>query len=154
LAVRRAAEHGQCDTLPDKFDRVDICETMARNMAETTAEMRAEELSPTNQRLQALEEKIDEQGRCVKCGSRERLEFDHIIPIAEGGSSTERNIQLLCESCKSGEGRDNLAKADQDAPASLNYKHKGETQGARVTLVANGIKPPYRPLCFPHRQDE
>jgi predicted nucleic acid-binding Zn-ribbon protein len=34
---------------------------MARNMAQSAAEMRAEELSPANQRLQALEEKIDEQ---------------------------------------------------------------------------------------------
>ncbi|MGD0814195.1 MAG: AAA family ATPase [Verrucomicrobiota bacterium] len=34
-----------------------------------------------------------------KCGSRERLEFDHIIPVAKGGSNTARNIELLCESC-------------------------------------------------------
>jgi hypothetical protein len=38
-----------------------------------------------------------DNGRCVKCGSNERLEFDHIIPIAMGGSNTARNIQLLCE---------------------------------------------------------
>jgi len=38
-------------------------------------------------------------GRCVRCGSRDRLEFDHIIPIAHGGSSTSRNIELLCEPC-------------------------------------------------------
>lgn len=38
-------------------------------------------------------------GKCVKCGSRKNLEYDHIIPVAEGGSNTARNIELLCETC-------------------------------------------------------
>jgi 5-methylcytosine-specific restriction endonuclease McrA len=40
-----------------------------------------------------------DSGKCVKCGSQERLEYDHIIPVSKGGSNTERNVQLLCEKC-------------------------------------------------------
>ena len=43
-------------------------------------------------------------GRCIKCGSQENLEFDHIIPLAKGGSNTSRNIQLLCEKCNRSKG--------------------------------------------------
>jgi len=38
-------------------------------------------------------------GRCVECGGQENLEFDHVIPLALGGSNTERNLQLLCAGC-------------------------------------------------------
>jgi hypothetical protein len=40
-----------------------------------------------------------DQGRCGRCGSRERLEYDHIVPVDLGGSNTARNIELLCENC-------------------------------------------------------
>jgi 5-methylcytosine-specific restriction endonuclease McrA len=40
----------------------------------------------------------------VKCGSQRSLEFDHIIPVALGGSNTARNIQLLCEGCNRAKG--------------------------------------------------
>jgi len=45
-----------------------------------------------------------DRGRCVECGSTERLEYDHIISLAKGGSDTERNLQLLCERCNRQKG--------------------------------------------------
>ena len=36
-------------------------------------------------------------GKCARCGSQEKLEYDHIVPISKGGSNTARNIELLCE---------------------------------------------------------
>lgn len=45
-----------------------------------------------------------DMGRCIECQSNAKLEFDHIIPVALGGSNTERNIRLLCESCNRRKG--------------------------------------------------
>jgi hypothetical protein len=45
-----------------------------------------------------------DRGTCVECGSRGRLEFDHIIPVSRGGANTVRNIELRCEPCNRRKG--------------------------------------------------
>lgn len=47
-------------------------------------------------------------GACARCGSKEKMHFDHIIPVVKGGGNGENNIQLLCQSC-------NLKKSDRIA---------------------------------------
>ncbi len=45
-----------------------------------------------------------DSGHCVRCGSQEDLEYDHIIPHSKGGSDGVRNIQLMCQSCNRAKG--------------------------------------------------
>jgi HNH endonuclease len=69
----------------------------------------AKELSPAAVRLD-IDVKLEvwkrDKGRCVICGSKESLHFDHVIPYSQGGSSKRAdNIQILCS-------RHNLQKKD------------------------------------------
>jgi hypothetical protein len=45
-----------------------------------------------------------DQGECVTCSAKENLEFDHIIPVAKGGATSARNLQLLCRTCNQKKG--------------------------------------------------
>ena len=48
-----------------------------------------------------------DKGKCVRCGSKENLHFDHVLPFSKGGTSLlAKNIQLLC-------AKHNLEKRDK-----------------------------------------
>jgi HNH endonuclease len=67
------------------------------------AEVSHDRIIPSHVKLEVWKR---DNGRCVKCGSRDNLHFDHIIPFSKGGSSlVAENIQLLC-------ARHNIQKKD------------------------------------------
>ena len=70
-------------------------------MTEQLDKPRMRERLPQEVRIEVWQR---DSGRCVACGSQENLEFDHIIPFAMGGSSTARNLQLLCGDCNRRKG--------------------------------------------------
>ena len=37
--------------------------------------------------------------RCLRCGSKESITVDHVIPLSLGGANSVDNIQPLCEAC-------------------------------------------------------
>lgn len=46
------------------------------------------------------EEVMERDGhQCVRCGSKENLQIDHILPQSAGGPHIKENLRVLCRSC-------------------------------------------------------
>lgn len=64
-------------------------------------EQTTREVIPENIRSQVWRRDL---GKCVTCGSKQNLQFDHIIPVSKGGATSALNLQLLCRSCNQKKG--------------------------------------------------
>ncbi|MBN2636447.1 MAG: HNH endonuclease [Prolixibacteraceae bacterium] len=86
----------------DKLKKKQIKEQLRKEMIEQGI---ITDISEGEKKREPIPQEIQDRvwnrdsGRCVKCGCREKLEFDHIIPFSKGGSNTYRNLQILCEKC-------------------------------------------------------
>lgn len=38
-------------------------------------------------------------GKCLRCGTTEKIVIDHVVPLSMGGLNEVHNIQPLCKSC-------------------------------------------------------
>ena len=86
--------------------RLELADDPGIAQSDTAHEVEHTRLIPTSVKLAVWKR---DKGRCVVCGSRENLHFDHIIPYSRGGSSlVAENVQLLC-------ARHNLEKRDRIA---------------------------------------
>lgn len=57
-------------------------------------------------------------GACQACGSRTEMQYDHIIPVAHGGGSTEANVQILCGPCNRRKGASVTGPSGMTSPAT------------------------------------
>jgi hypothetical protein len=102
-------EDDGCSSTDVQFILTEKFEQTIRKLKKALARVSQTKANPRNER-QHIPDNIKllvwqrDGGRCVNCGSQLRLEYDHIIPIAKGGSNTARNIQLLCENCNRSKG--------------------------------------------------
>jgi len=64
--------------------------------------------------------------KCCACGSPNRLEIDHIVPVSKGGTGAEGNLQTLCRSCN----RKKRARSDD---------HRNDNGGLRGSADAEQV---------------
>jgi hypothetical protein len=83
--------------------KLELIDEVTSDLNQLTSDLEHHRIIPTSVKLAVWKR---DRGACVKCGSRDNLHFDHIIPYSKGGSSLlAENIQILC-------ARHNIGKRD------------------------------------------
>jgi len=74
--------------------RLRLSKEQAPSASVSALEIEHDRLIPTRVKIEVWKR---DKGKCVLCGSKENLHFDHIVPFSKGGTSLlAKNIQLLC----------------------------------------------------------
>jgi hypothetical protein len=88
---------------------------------------------PQGQRKRILD-KFD--NTCSECPSSDELEIDHIVPLCDGGSNDDENLQVLCNDCHikktSKENSDRVSKKND------RVSHEG-VKYSKVNIIVNNI---------------
>jgi len=74
--------------------KLQINETSSPLQAEATRDLEHNRIIPSSVKIEVWRR---DGGKCVRCGSKDNLHFDHDLPFSKGGSSIlAKNIQLMC----------------------------------------------------------
>jgi hypothetical protein len=79
-----------------RFELVAIDNVADESISEdkTDREIKRSRIIPASVKLEVWKR---DGGKCVTCGAKDELHFDHILPYSKGGTSMKpENIQLLC----------------------------------------------------------
>lgn len=87
----------------------------------------------------------DADGRCQGCGvtlGEGEYHYDHVKPVALGGTNDAENVQLLCFDCharKTAEDIERIAKADRQGRRS-GRQREGKRKGWKPSRPMPGTK--------------
>lgn len=72
--------------------------------------------------------------KCCYCGSSERLEIDHVIPVSKGGSHEEDNLKTACRSCNRKKGN-KIQTEEEESKSKSKSKSVNDDESGLLSLT-------------------
>jgi 5-methylcytosine-specific restriction endonuclease McrA len=81
---------------------------------------------------------VSEKGH--RCEARSRLEFDHVVPVARGGQTTEQNLRLRCRPHNQHEAERTFGRGFMEAKRHEARREAVEAKEQKATAVAARVR--------------